>query len=173
MMGRVLLCMALFAEIFLFSSCTDETLDMENPNVGTFVNQLKSGKLTNESFEVLSYFTTDDIGALLTYADDLTEVTSFPLAPVSYNAGGKFRFGECVLWVIETIRMGQIASLGCKMVHSDSSNYGGIYFLTDEEYLEAVDLYRHWWKFHDIPQTLWVVDACHDDPLCGSEYMWW
>jgi len=172
-MGQVLLGLAMIAKISFLTSCSDDALDMENPKVETFVSQLKAGKLSSESSDVLSHFTTDDIGALLTYADDLTEVTSFPLAPVSYNAGGKFRFGECVLWVIETIRMGQKASLGCKMVHSDSANYGGIYFLTDEEFLDAVDLYRHWWNYRDIPQSLWVVDACHDDPLCGSEYMWW
>lgn len=169
-------CMALLAGLFFLSSCSEDVLDMENPSVEIFINQLKSGKLTADApdaTDLMPHFTTDDIAALLTHADDLTEITSFPLAPVSYNAGGKFRLGECVLWVVETIRIGQNASLGCKMVHNDAARYEGIYFLSDEEFLEAVELYRHWWKFRNVPQTMWAIDTCLDDPLCGSSYMWW
>ena len=57
------------------------------------------------------------------YAEDLTVIPSFPLAPVSYSAGGKLRLGECILWTVETIRLGQNASMGCKMVHVDAENY--------------------------------------------------
>ena len=82
-------------------------------------------------------FTSEDIEELLKYAEDLTVIPSFPLAPVSYSAGGKLRLGECILWTVETIRLGNNASMGCKMVHTDAENYEGIYFLSDEEVLDA------------------------------------
>ena len=65
-------------------------------------------------------FTSEDIEELLKYAEDLTVIPSFPLAPVSYSAGGKLRLGECILWTVETIRLGHNASMGCKMVHVDA-----------------------------------------------------
>ena len=89
-------------------------------------------------------FTSEDIEELLKYAEDLTVIPSFPLAPVSYSAGGKLRLGECILWTVETIRLGNNASMGCKMVHTDAENYEGIYFLSDEEVLDAASRYRRW-----------------------------
>ena len=32
------------------------------------------------------------------------------------------------------------------MVHTDAENYEGIYFLTDEEVLDAAARYRRWWE---------------------------
>ena len=115
----------------------------------------------------------EDIEELLKYAEDLTVIPSFPLAPVSYSAGGKLRLGECILWTVETIRLGHNASMGCKMVHTDAENYEGIYFLTDEEVLDAAARYRRWWEGRKYPRTMWTIDPCYDEPLCGSSYMWW
>ena len=106
-----------------FSSCTQGVFDYEHPDVEIFVNQLKSGKLAILETDQAGYmpkFTTDDIETLLKYADDLSEIPAFPLAPVSYSAGGKLRLGECLLWTIESIRLGHNASMGCKMVHVDA-----------------------------------------------------
>ena len=114
-----------------------------------------------------------DIEELLKYAEDLTVIPSFPLAPVSYSAGGKLRLGECILWTVETIRLGNNASMGCKMVHTDAENYEGIYFLSDEEVLDAASRYRRWWETRKYPRTMWTIDPCYDEPLCGSGYMWW
>lgn len=118
-------------------------------------------------------FTREDIGRLLKYADDLTLIPSFPLATASYSAGGRLRLGECILWTVETIRLGHNASMGCKMVHIDADNYEGIYFLSDEEVLDAAARYRRWWESRKYPRTMWTVDPCYDEPLCGSGYMWW
>ena len=49
-------------------SCSDDVLDMENPDVDLFVKQLKAGTLAvNEETGtvVMPQFTTDDIEALL------------------------------------------------------------------------------------------------------------
>ncbi|WP_294619143.1 DUF4943 family protein [uncultured Bacteroides sp.] len=157
-------------------SCNKGSLDYNHPDVALFVKQLKAGKYVVQNPEGLSNvpkFTKEDIEELLKYAEDLTVIPSFPLAPVSYSAGGKLRLGECILWTVETIRLGHNASMGCKMVHVDAENYEGIYFLTDEEVLDAVARYRRWWEGRKYPRTMWTVDPCYNEPLCGSSYMWW
>lgn len=161
---------------FAFGACTHETFDYNHPDVDVFVHQLKSGELAwpgDGQTQVFPKFTMKDIEALLSYADDLTEIPSFPLAPVSYSAGGKLRLGECILWTVESLRLGHNASMGCKMVHVDAEDYEGIYFLNDEEVLDAVQRYRNWWQMRQLPRTMWTIDPCYDEPLCGSGYMWW
>lgn len=161
---------------FTFSSCSEE-LDYNDPDVTLFVKELKAGTydLTNANGVIeVPKFTREDIPELLKYADDLTIIPSFPLPPVSSYLGSKVRLGECLLWVVESVRTGQPASLGCKMVKADAPNYEGIYFLTDQEVHEAVDRYRHWWTHNaQHPMTVWSVIPCYDDPLCGSDFRWW
>ncbi len=167
----ILLCAALSV-----SACNNETLDFDNPKVDIFVEQLKDGTYLTKNaggLSVMPHFTTEDIEELLLYAEDLSLISSFPLAPISYMAGGKLRLGECILWTIESIRLGSNASLGCKMVHTDAKNYEGVYFLTDKEVLDAVSYYKRWWEARKLPRTMWTIDPCRDEPLCGSNYMWW
>lgn len=162
--GQVLLFVFLTLTI---SSCGKEILDFNNPDVDLFVKQLKSGKYVSQDSEgkdIYPQFTNDDIGDLLEYAEDLTVIPSFPLAPVSYSAGGKLRLGECILWLVETIRLGHNASMGCKMVHIDAENYEGIYFLSDEEVLDAAARYRRWWEGKKYPRTVWTIDPCPAPP---------
>lgn len=171
--GRMLL---LVFSLFALASCGKGTLDYNHPDVELFVRQLKDGKYTAQSPDGLNNvpkFAVEDIEALLAYAEDLTVIPSFPLATVSYSAGGKLRLGECILWTIETIRLGHNASMGCKMVHTNAENYEGIYFLSDEEVLDAATRYRRWWEGRKYPRTMWTIDPCYDEPLCGSGYMWW
>lgn len=161
---------------FSLVSCMDETFDPNNPDVDLFVKQLKEGTYSPENADGLNtvpHFTVNDIEGLLKYAEDLTVIPSFPLAPVSYSAGGKLRLGECILWTVETVRLGQNASMGCKMVHVDAENYEGIYFLSDDEVQDAAARYRRWWENRKYPRTMWTIAPCYDEPLCGSGYMWW
>ncbi len=174
--GRTMFFLLAACMLLSLASCSEETLDYNNPDVELFVKQLKAGKYTAESPDGLSNvpkFEVKDIEALLEYAEDLSVIPSFPLAPVSYSAGGKLRLGECILWTVETIRLGHNASMGCKLVHVGAENYEGIYFLSDNEVLDAVDHYRNWWESRKYPRTVWTIDPCYDEPLCGSNYMWW
>ena len=133
--------------IVSFTGCTSEEMDYNNPDVALFVKQLKSGtyKMKNEKGVVeVPHFTEEDIPELLKYAEDLTIIPSFPSV---YNMNnGKIRLGECMLWVIESIRQGTPPSLGC---------------------------YRSWWEERQYPKTRWTIDPCYDEPLCGSGYRWW
>ena len=122
--------------------CSSEEMDYENPDVTVFVKQLKAGtyNMKNEKGVVeVPHFTEEDIPELLKYAEDLTIIPSFPSV---YNTNnGKIRLGECMLWVIESIRQGTAPSLGCRMVLANAENYEAIYFLTDDEVLDAARVY--------------------------------
>ncbi|GAE83665.1 hypothetical protein JCM10512_1956 [Bacteroides reticulotermitis JCM 10512] len=59
------------------------------------------------------------------------------------------------------------------MVKANAENYEAIYFLTDEEVLDAATCYRRWWEGRKYPKTYWTIDPCYDEPLCGTGYRWW
>lgn len=64
--------------------------------------------------------------------------------------------------------------MGCKMVHVDAENYEGIYFLTDEEVLDAAARYRRWWEAGNIrvpcgPSTLAMTNRFAEVAICGGE----
>ena len=161
------------AALVSFTGCNGEEMDQNNPDVSVFVKQLKAGKykMQNEKGVVeVPHFAEKDIPDLLKYAEDLTIIPSFPSV---YNMNnGKIRLGECMLWTIEYIRQGTPPSLGCKMVLANAENYEPIYFLTDEEVLDAA-CYRRWWEERKYPKTRWSIDPCYDEPLCGTGYRWW
>lgn len=120
--------------------CSSEEMDYENPDVTVFVKQLKAGtyNMKNEKGVVeVPHFTEEDIPELLKYAEDLTIIPSFPSV---YNTNnGKIRLGECMLWVIESIRQGTAPSLGCRMVLANAENTKPS-ISTDDEVLDAGSL---------------------------------
>ena len=63
--------------------------------------------------------------------------------------------------------------MGCHKVEEKAENYEAIYFLSDEEILDAAARYRRWWETRKYPRTAWTIDPCYDEPLCGSGYRWW
>jgi hypothetical protein len=158
----------------LLSSCSNTKIDYNNPDVETFVKQLKRGEYdTKDEHGIVTVprFKEKDIPALLSHADDLTLIPNFP---TMYNStSGKIRLGECLLWIVETIRLGSPASMGCNMVEANADNYEAIYFLTDAQVVDAVERYRYWWENRQLPRTIWTIDPCYDEPLCGSGYRWW
>ena len=78
--GRNGLLLMLLSLALTWVSCSEDTLDMENPDVDLFVKQLKDGTLAvseDTGTVLMPQFTTEDIEALLYYAEDLSEIPSF------------------------------------------------------------------------------------------------
>lgn len=173
-MKSLLIYITILSALFSMSSCAPESLDYNNPDVNLFVKQLKEGnyKTKNEIGVVaLPNFTIKDIPMLLEHADDLSVIPTFPM---DYNVkNGKIRLGESLLWIVESLRIGMPASMGCKMVEVNAPNYEALYFLSDQEVHEAVALYRSWWENRNYPRTFWTIDPCFNEPLCGSKFRWW
>lgn len=157
-------------------SCSNNSVDFNHPDVDLFVKQLKAGTYQTKSpegFVEVPNFTVKNIPALLEYSSDLTIIPTFPLPPISSYVGGEVKLGECMLWIVESIRLGDYASLGCRMVRVNADNYEAQYFLTDEEIIDASVHYKNWWENRLYPKTKWSIDPCFDDPLCGTGYQWW
>jgi hypothetical protein len=155
-------------------SCRQSTTQLDNPDVEQFIKELKAGDYNcrNEfGITAIPNFKEADIPELLAHADDLTLIPSFPT--MYSSTSGKIRLGECLLWIVETIRLGTPASMGCNMVEANADNYEAIYFLTDDQVMDAVQRYRYWWENRQYPRTIWTIDPCYDEPLCGSGYRWW
>ncbi len=156
--------------------CSEEVLDYHDPDVRLFVKQLKAGTYNTQSpegFVEVPCFTAEHIPELLQYVDDLTLISSFPLPPITSYYEGKTRLGECIMWIIESLRIGMYASLGTRMVYANAESYEGIYFLSDQDVLQAAERYRLWWEHMNYPHTEWTLSPCLNDPLCGSGYRWW
>ena len=168
----VVYAIVLVSTVLCTSSCSNESFDFDNPDIPTYIQQLKSGKLqagdvdAAPSFPKFNY---NDIDELLKYANDFTEIPIFPLSLVTISNDKKIRLGECVLWTIESIRIGHPASIGCKLVYKNADNYEGIYFLTNDDLDKAVSKYRQWWD--DLRANPRQIDLV--DPLKDSDYMWW
>ena len=94
---RAVMAILIFFFSLSFVSCTEETLDYNNPDVDLFVKQLKAGKYSVESPEGLNTiprFTVDDIGDLLWMQRIMKVFTSyrmmkFWMLPPVIAAGGK------------------------------------------------------------------------------------
>ena len=113
-MKKTLVMLLAICLIVSFTGCGSEEMDYNNPDVTLFVKQLKTGtyKMKNDKGVVeVPHFTEEDIPELLNYAEDLTIIPSFPSV---YNMNnGKIRLGECMLWVIESIRQGTAIIESC------------------------------------------------------------
>lgn len=175
-MKRTFITILTILTLFSCMSCGEEALDYNNPDVRLFVKQLKAGtyntRNANDIVEV-PLFTVKHIPQLLKYTEDMTEIPSFPLPSISSKFGGNARLGECMLWIIESIRVGHYPSLGCKLVRDEAENYEGIYFLMNDEVLKVVALYRDWWEKIENPDQYSSVNYWSYDPLVGSGYRWW
>ena len=55
-------------------------------------------------------------------------------------------------WVIRIDPSGNSPVVGCRMVLANAENYEAIYFLTDDEVLDAAACYRRWWEGRKISE---------------------
>lgn len=171
--------------IILLGVCTacekfnkDELIKKQNelPGVSDFVAQLKKGTYDKD----MPPYTDDDISELLKYAGDTTHISYFPFNPVSsikpgaLRGNGEFILAECILSVIECIRMDFLSPAYLPLTFpmgvfekSESSDVGQTKpHLSGQELLVIKDLYQKWWKENQGGEWKLV------NPLNGTSYEW-
>lgn len=166
--------------ILLCVGCEKSNLDLDNPDVGIFVKQLKNGTFNyyekGENGEnlwlLMPKFTTNHIASLIEFAKDTSHIYNFPTNPFSsrrpYPEGREyFILGECLLWTVEGIRTGHgFGSLDPFLIDTalpESVRYKGI---KGDEVLIIKDVYKNWWNnFKDD-------DWKNKNPLDNTSYRW-
>jgi len=98
---KILILIGFFAG--LLSCSKDDTEEINNPDVETYIELLKANQY--DSFK-LPEFSSNDIPALMKYINDNSVVNKFPHNPISSYAppSPDYRLGVLVLWTIESIR---------------------------------------------------------------------
>lgn len=169
----------IFLTLFLFN-CKNDEFDIDNPDVGTFVKQLKNGSYNKyekgEDGEnlwlLMPNFSEDQIQALIDLAKDTTHIANFPVNPISsrtpFPQGREyFILGECLLWIVEGIRTQHgFGSLDPYLINNsldESERYSG---LSGDEILVVRELYVNWWNSYRN------ADWRSMNPLEGSPYIW-
>ena len=165
-----------FILLLLLVGCKREMMDYNRPDVGLFIRQLKEGDYQTKGpsgFIEVPHFTKADIPELMKYVSDMTVIKYFPLPPNSENIhAGKFRVGECVMWIIESIREGGNASDGCQLIHV-FSHHGERSRLNEKEIKKVAALYRNWWMIVQSDNSQRInADVYNHSPLDKTEYIW-
>ncbi|MDO9256146.1 MAG: DUF4943 family protein [Bacteroidales bacterium] len=163
--------------VFCFG-CKKDEFDPDNPDVATFVQQIRSG--TYDSYEkddngkklwpVMPKFSKNHIQSLITFAKDTSHIAIFPTNPVSsrrpFPEGREYYIlGECLLWTAEGIRTGYgYGSLDPYLINTakEDSSTG----LKGSEILTVRDLYQNWWN--NFADKNWK----EANPLEGKPYRW-
>ena len=135
--------------ITLFGLISCEKQEINNPEVETYINQLKSNQY--ESPE-LPAFQSSDIPALLIYINDTLVITDFPHNGISSLWAPECKLGMFVLWTIESIRavsinseylIGRFPSQNPILALRDAP---GLNLVFDEKsHMDAAKAYCDWW----------------------------
>lgn len=169
--------------IFLLFSCEKDKLDLDNPDVSLFVEQLKDGTYNefyyNDSGEkvwaLMPDFRLKHVPQLIGYGADtsfIPELRCVPNNPISsrlmwpINRPGKVILGEYLLWCAQYAIDGHFPSLDPFLVNNNEEQIGkGI---TAKEVLQVKDYYESWWNLYGNKEN--VSEAPH--PLAGTPYRW-
>jgi hypothetical protein len=167
---------SLLMGILLITSCSGEDVDFDNPDPETFVKQIKAGTYDTKSpygFVEVPVFAKKDIPELIGHVKDMSSVPFFPAKMMtSYGPYANYRLGECVMWTIESIRVGRYASVGCKLIHKDVNEHMQYAFLSDKEVKVVAQLYINWWNKVISQPDYNLRNPFSEDPLKGSNYRW-
>jgi hypothetical protein len=159
-------------------SCQKVAFDLNNPDVETFVQQIKNGTYNQYKkgdkgenlWLLMPKFTKDHIQSLIDFSKDTASINNFPLNPIS--SGKPFPYdrqyiilGECLLWTVEGIRNGrEYGSLNPVLLDTTlANNFKG---LKGVDVLKAQDLYQIWWR------TYANSDWQQQNPLKNAPYKW-
>lgn len=155
---------------FSISSC--EKQNVNNLDVETYINLLKSGKYKESE---LPAFTSLDIPALLEYRNDTLTITDFPHNGISSLYAPECKLGMYVLWTIESIRAVYIESelligrFPSQNPILQTKNYYQYPVITTDatSHMEAAKAYNDWWWTGLILKSKMEID-----PLGGTNYEW-
>jgi hypothetical protein len=169
--------LALLVAMLFFLQCSDYDVNsFDNPDVKVFVQQIKSGRYTDEGpsgYVEVPVFKKGDISALLFYAQDHTPVKEFPINPISSVNPGGYRLSQCLLWTIEKIRVGNYPSLTPALMKKDSSTGKYNVVTTMDDINEVWELYNEWWQIVDSQPIDSFFDYYSCNPLSGTAYLWY
>lgn len=164
-----------FFSVLLSCNHDDDNVGKSNPDVETYIELLKANQY--DSFK-LPEFSSNDIPALLQYADDFSVVNIFPSNPISSYAepNPDYRLSVLVLWTIESIR---VAATNNKLVLGFPSQNPfvetksePIVWITnhdDEIYATIRQAYYNWWNENKHKK---FNVFCNIDPLLETEHRW-
>ena len=136
------------------------------------IEMLKSGKF-HGGIPLLSRA---DIPQLLSWCNDSTLITSFPVNPLSSFSISQVRLGMLSLWFIESIRIAEgnrfilpyekYPSLNprLKCLNENESNMSGL-----DKMKKATQAYSEWWEF---VKNLGPVKSSKINPLDGTDLRW-
>lgn len=162
----------LFLFLLSFTACQEEEFNPNNPSVNQFVELLRAEEYDRS--QPIPDFRPEQIPELLQYATSLEEIPAFPVAPISSFYQGTFRLGECLLWTIESIRVGsgqeltsseRYPSLNPLLINIARADENRV--ATDEEVREAIQAYSDWWNeptYFEQKRTI--------DPLENTSLAW-
>lgn len=170
---KILILIGFFAASF---SCNkNDTEEINNPNVETYIELLKANQYDSSK---LPAFSSKDIAPLLAYIDDNSVVNKFPHNPISSFASQSpdYRLGILVLWTIESIRVAACnnkSSFGFPSLHpfvqTKSEPIEWITNHDDEVYYTVRQAYSTWWNENNHKE---FIDYCIVDPLENTNYNW-
>lgn len=164
----------------LFSlSCGKTEFDINNPNVETFVNEIKNGTYNyyqkGEKGEnlwlLMPKFNYNHIQALIDFSYDTTHIKNFPTNPVSsrmpFPYGRQyFILGECLLRIAEELRnVNGVNALDPYLIDTlniDKFERG----LDGVKILKVSKLYKDWWFQYK------EKDWKNKNPLQGTSFQW-
>lgn len=175
-MKHIFLLLIFIFAVTAFTGCESKQVDYNNPDVDLFVSELKSGTYQTKGpsgFVEVPHFVKSDIPQLMKYVNDMRAISDFPLPPnSSYTHAGKFRLGECMMWIIESIREGGNASFACQLVRQ-KSQHGQSLLLSDKEVRSVASLYCGWWgNVLSREKTKSPINPYFNNPLVNTEYTW-
>ena len=169
-MKSYLLLSVLFLTVLV--SCTREFGYGYSKNVDDFVVQLIKGEC--DSYKGLPRFDSNDIPAILGYANDFQEINCFPVGLPSSYLPPRHILGECLLCTIELIKSYKKDtnwnySLWVPMLVKDEiGEEPGL--LDSLELLEVYNLYKDWWMENSEDKEF--EDFRDIDVLKDTKYHW-
>jgi hypothetical protein len=150
----------------LLSACKKNDSEIQSQKVDDFISKVKSSSTFDNLDYALPDFSDKDIGNLMKYIRDTTEVRVFPTNPISSLYTSPKILNECVMWTIEGIRLKKKYASLQPMLLETSSPFNR---LTKIQLIDLAVKYEEW---HDEYQKN-PSDAVRTKVILDSKYRWY